>query len=133
MASLTAQEVTRSNSLADKEHGRVNPDFEDKKSFNSLLGLISYIKQLGLDYVLLDNSHFHHYLQKIGLRKFDYNFCFFENVEMQNWFRINKFTINDELKMKNVDGHAGIRGNEEISKVVINYINKIILGKKIII
>ncbi len=111
----------------------VNPDFEDKKSFNSIIGLIAYIKELGLDYIILDNSHFHYYLEKIGLKKSNYNFCFFENIEMQNWFRVKRLTIDDELGMKNVDGHAGIEGNKQISKFVIDYINKNILDKKIII
>lgn len=111
----------------------VNPDFEDKKSYNSLIGLISYIKSLNIDVIILDNSTFHNYITKNGLKQSDYNFCFFENIQMYNWFRIKKLTIDDELEMKNVDGHAGIKGNQEISKIVINYINKLILDKKIII
>ena len=110
----------------------INPDFEDKKSFNSIIGLISFIKLLNINYIILDNSHFHNYLLKHNLKKDDFNFCFFENIEMQNWFRIRRLTINDELGV-DIDGHAGINGNIEISKFVIDYINKIILDKKIII
>jgi hypothetical protein len=111
----------------------VNPDFEDKKSYNSLIGLLSFIKSLEIECIILDNSEFHHYLLKNNMRDIKFNFCFFENIQMHSWFRIKKLTIDDELNMKNIDGHAGIKGNTEISKTIINYINKIILDKKIII
>lgn len=110
----------------------INPDFEDKKSFNSIIGLISFIKLLNINYIILDNSHFHHYLLKNNMKDANFNFCFFENIQMQHWFRINKLTINDELKM-DIDGHAGVEGNKQISKFVIDYINKNVLNKKIII
>jgi len=110
----------------------INPDFEDKKSFNSIVGLIAFMKSLDINYVILDNSHFHSYLNKNNLRQDKFNFCFFENIEMHRWFKLNKLTIDDELGV-NMDGHAGVDGNVKISKFVIDYINKIILGKKIII
>lgn len=106
----------------------VNPDFEDNKAFNSVLGLISFIKILNINYIILDNSHFHHYLVKHGMTKKDFNFCFFENVEMSKWFNFRKLTINDELGM-HIDGHAGIKGNKLISEIVINHINNTILNK----
>jgi hypothetical protein len=51
---------------------------------------------------------------------------------MEKWFRLKKLTIDDELDVK-MDGHAGIEGNKQISKFVIDYINRSILDKKIII
>ncbi len=110
----------------------VNPDFEDNKTFNSVVGLISFIKSLNIKYVLLDNSHFHFYLKKHNLKEENYNICFLENVQMEKWFRLKKLTIDDELDVK-MDGHAGIEGNKQISKFLIDYINRSILDKKIII
>jgi hypothetical protein len=100
----------------------VNTDFEYKKSMNNLLGLISFLKVKTNNLILIDNTFFEEFLKTNNI-KHDFNFVNFDNIQMQEWFIKNKLTINDELHV-NIDGHAGIVGNELIANVVLKYLIK---------
>jgi hypothetical protein len=99
----------------------VNIDFEYKKSMNNLLGLIYFLKHNNSNVIILDNCDFQQFLNKNNLNH-NLNFAPFDNKLMHQWFAENKLTINDELGM-NVDGHAGISGNEKIADIVLSYLN----------
>lgn len=105
----------------------VNTDIEYKKSMNNLLGLIHFLKHNDITVLLIDNTIFEKFLH-INNTHHNFNFVKFDNFEMQEWFIKNKWTINDELGTKDVDGHAGINGNQQIANKILNYLykNKII-------
>jgi hypothetical protein len=100
----------------------VNTDIEYKKSMNNLLGLIHFLKNNNITVLLIDNTLFEKFL-RINNIHHNFNFVNFDNFEMQRWFIENKWTINDELG-SNVDGHAGIEGNQKIAKKILNYLYK---------
>ena len=111
------------NDLQSYFYNFVNTDFEYKKSMNNVLGLLSFLKQNNIEFILIDNTFFEEFLQANNL-KYNFHFVNFNNMQMQQWFSINKLTINDELNMK-IDGHAGLHGNVKIANIVLDYLNKI--------
>ena len=98
----------------------INVDLEAKKSFINLLGLISYMSNIGLKFILIDCAGFKEFLNHNAITN-DYNFLFFDNKKMHHWIVDNKLTINDELGVK-IDTHAGIVGNEKIASILSEYI-----------
>jgi len=106
----------------------VNIDFEYKKSMNNLLGLIYFLKDKNSNVILLDNSNFELFLKYNNL-KHDFNFIPFDDKLMHLWFSSNKLTINNELGI-DIDGHAGIIGNEKIADIVLNYLDDNKIYKK---
>ncbi len=100
----------------------VNTDFEYKRSMNSMLGLMYFLKHKNIKVVLIDNASFQNFLHRNGLEH-DFNFISFGQYEMQEWFVMNRLRIDDELKVK-IDGHAGVEGNKEIARIVLNYLYK---------
>jgi len=100
----------------------VNTDFEYKLSMNNFLGLMCFLIHNNIKVILIDNTSFENFLHRNGFKN-DYNFVKFDNMEMQEWFVINKLRINDELKEK-VDGHAGIEGNRRIAQIILSYLYK---------
>jgi hypothetical protein len=99
--------------------------FEDMKTCNNLVGLLSFIKLKNLKYILIDGIGFEKYLTNKHLQIDEYNFCKFDSEYlMYRWFVNNKLTISDELGIQ-IDGHAGVLGNKKISDIVIKYIKKI--------
>jgi len=91
-----------------------------KKSFINLLGLISYMSNVGLKFILIDCAGFKEFLNHNAITN-DYNFLFFDNKKMHHWIVDNKLTINDELGVK-IDAHAGIVGNKKIASILSEYI-----------
>jgi hypothetical protein len=106
----------------------VNIDFEYKKSMNNLLGLIYFLKHNNSNVILLDNCNFELFLKYNNL-KHDFNFIPFDDKLMHLWFSSNKLTINNELGI-DIDGHAGIIGNEKIADIVLNYLDDNKIYKK---
>jgi len=98
----------------------INVDLEAKKSFINLLGLISYMSNVGLKFILIDCAGFKEFLNHNAITN-DYNFLFFDNKKMHHWIVDNKLTINDELGVK-IDAHAGIVGNKKIASILSEYI-----------
>ena len=98
----------------------INVDLEAKKSFINLLGLISYMSNIGLKFILIDCAGFKEFLNHNAITN-DYNFLFFDNKKMHHWIVDNKLTINDELGVK-IDTHAGIVGNKKIASILSEYI-----------
>ena len=99
----------------------VNIEFDYKKTMNNLLGLMYFLKHNNLNVILLDNCSFELFL-KNNYPKHDLNFVPFDNKLMHEWFAQNKLKINDELGI-DIDGHAGIGGNEKIAEIVLDYLN----------
>lgn len=103
----------------------LNLSFEETKTCNNLVGMLSFIKSKNLKYILIDGIGFEKFLKNKNTSIDEYNFCKFENqFLMHRWFEKRKLTISDELGVQ-IDGHAGILGNEKISEIVIKYINEI--------
>jgi len=104
----------------------LNLEFEEKKTTNNLIGLISFIKSKNLKYVIIDGFMFKHNLEINKLNANEYQFCKFDdNYMMHSWFSENKLTISNELGI-DIDGHAGIEGNKKIAEIIINYIKNYI-------
>jgi hypothetical protein len=106
----------------------VNIEFEYKKTMNNLLGLMYFLKHNNLNVILLDNANFEYFLKSNKL-KHDFKFISFGDKTMHRWFNFNKLTINDELGI-DIDGHAGIVGNEKIADIVLNYLDDNKIYKK---
>jgi hypothetical protein len=106
----------------------VNIEFEYKKTMNNLLGLMYFLKHNNSNVILLDNANFESFLKNNKL-KHDFKFVSFGNKTMHEWFCFNKLTISDELGI-DIDGHAGIIGNEKIADIVLNYLDDNKIYKK---
>jgi hypothetical protein len=106
----------------------VNIEFDYKKTMNNLLGLMYFLKYNNLNVILLDNANFENFLKNNKL-KYDFKFVSFGDKTMHEWFTKNKLTINDELGI-DIDGHAGIIGNEKIADIVLNYLDDNKIYKK---
>jgi hypothetical protein len=89
----------------------VNIDFETDNSMNNLLGLLSK---------LLDCCDFESFLKTHNLKK-DYDFVKFDGKSINNWFKDEKLSINDELGI-NIDNHLGIEGNKIAANILLKNI-----------
>lgn len=116
----------------------INVEFEYKKSMNNLLGLLHFLKNNNIRFVLIDNCFFEKFLRENNLNtnlsinfNNEFDFISFSDIAMYVWFSENKMTINDELGI-NMDGHAGYYGNQKIANIVLDYIRNKKLSKIII-
>jgi hypothetical protein len=98
----------------------VNIDFETDKSMNNLLGLLSYMQLNDISFKLLDCCDFESFLKTHNLKK-DYDFVKFDGKSINNWFKDEKLSINDELGI-NIDNHLGIEGNKIAANILLKNI-----------
>jgi hypothetical protein len=106
----------------------INIDFEIKKTMNSILGLLSYLKIHNIMYVLINGFEFYTFLLKNNL-KLDYNFYWVDDyIEPINISFINKkLTITNELNNRYTDNHLGYFGNQYIANNLNEFIKKTII------
>lgn len=105
----------------------INVDFEIKKTMNSILGLLSYLKLNGIQYILINGFEFYTFLLKNNLN-LDYNFYWIDNnIEPINISFVNKnLTITSELNNTYIDNHLGYFGNEYVANNLNEYIKNTI-------
>jgi hypothetical protein len=100
----------------------IDDDFEKNKMMASFFGLISYIKLLGLDYLIVDSGDFQMYLKNHSLSNDDYNFIWFDKDALCNWMNKNQVLIKHETNGLSKDEHLGIEGNKQVAKRIIDKI-----------
>ena len=98
----------------------VDIDFETNKSMNNLLGLLSYIQPNNISFKLLDCCDFESFLKTHNLKN-NYDFVKFDGKSINNWFKDEKLSINDELGIS-IDNHLGIEGNKIAANILLKNI-----------
>lgn len=102
----------------------VEDNFEKNKMMATFFGLVSYIKLLGLDYLIIDSGDFQMYLKNHNLSNDDYNFIWFEKDALCNWMNKHEILIKHETKGLSKDEHLGIEGNKQVAERIMKYINE---------
>ena len=98
----------------------VDIDFETNKSMNNLLGLLSYMQLNNISFKLLDCCDFESFLKTHNLKN-NYDFVKFDGKSINNWFKDEKLSINDELAIS-IDNHLGIEGNKIAANILLKNI-----------
>jgi hypothetical protein len=98
----------------------VDIDFETNKSMNNLLGLLSYMQLNNISFKLLDCCDFEYFLKTHNLKN-NYDFVKFNGKSINNWFKDEKLSINDELEIS-IDNHLGIKGNKTAANILLKNI-----------
>ena len=87
---------------------------------NNLLGLLSYMQLNNISFKLLDCCDFEYFLKTHNLKN-NYDFVKFNGKSINNWFKDEKLSINDELEIS-IDNHLGIKGNKTAANILLKNI-----------